>query len=231
MTRPDPVPGLPRRDPDARATLAEVARRARPVTAAHERRLHVPGALGARLPGGGLPRGATVAVTGAPGAGATSVVFALAAAAGAAGEWVAVVETGESLGALAAAEAGVDLGRLAVVRRVPPERWATVVAALLDGVGLVCAEVPRGVRTADARNLVARARERDVVLVAVERDAVWPAGVALRLRADGGAWSGLTAGSGVLDDRTVGLTVTGRGVAPGSSDGREVVPVALVRAG
>lgn len=227
MTRPAPAPGLPRRDPAARATLAEVARRTRPVTAAHERLLDVPGPLGTRLPGGGLVRGATVAVAGATGAGATSVLFALAAAAGAAGEWVAVVESGESLGALAAAEAGVDLGRLAVVRRVPSERWATVVAALLDGVGLVCAEVPRGVRATDARNLVARARERDVVLVVLERDATWPAGAALRLRAEGGAWAGLAAGSGVLADRTVGLTVAGRGVA-GAPDRRGV---ALVRAG
>src|SRR5689334_24134448 len=37
-----------------------------------------------------------------------------------------------SLGAGAALEAGVALERLAVVRRVPPARWATAVAALLD---------------------------------------------------------------------------------------------------
>ncbi len=234
MTSPLPVPGpapagLPRRDVAARTVLADVAGRTRPVTAAHERLLAVSGALGARLPGGGLRRGATVTVGGAVGAGATSVVLALAAAAAAAGEWVAVVEAGETFGALAAAEAGVDLRRCAVVRRVPAERWATVVAALLDGIGLVCAEVPRGVRAADARRLVARARERDVVLVAVEREATWPAEAALRIRAGGGAWSGLAAGEGVLDDRTVRVAVTGRGVAPDAA-GRGA-PVALVRAG
>ncbi|MEI8002129.1 MAG: hypothetical protein WCI50_12340, partial [Actinomycetes bacterium] len=169
-----PAPGLPRRDAAARAALAEAARRAQPVTGAHERRLSVPGALGARLPGGGLRRGTTVAVGGAPGSGGTSAAFALAAAATAAGEWVAAVELGSSLGVLAAAEAGVDLTRFAVVRRVPPARWATVVAALLDGMGLVCAEVPSGVRAGDARRLVARARERDAVLVALEVGAAWP---------------------------------------------------------
>ena len=40
-----------------------------------------------------------------------------------------------------------------------------MVAALLDGMSLVIAEVPRSVRAADARRLVARAREREVILV------------------------------------------------------------------
>ena len=132
---------LPRRDESARALLADVARAARPVVPAGERALPVPGELGELIPP--LRRGSVVAVDGEPGAGATSVALRLAAAATAAGEWAAAVELHGSIGGLAAAEAGVALERFAVVRRVPPARWATVVAALLDGIGLVLAEVPR----------------------------------------------------------------------------------------
>jgi hypothetical protein len=209
---------LPRRDDAARAALADAARRARPVSGAHERLVEVPGPLGDLIPGRGLRRGSVVAVDGAPGAGATSVVFALAAAITAAGEWAAAVDLDATFGALAAAEAGVALDRFAVVRppgggSLPPDRWATTVAALLDGVSLVVAEVPRSVRAADARRLVARAREREVILVPFARGAPWPAEAALRVRATGGAWPGLAAGSGVLADRTVRVEVEGRGVA------------------
>ncbi|HEY3239594.1 MAG TPA: hypothetical protein VGL92_08525, partial [Acidimicrobiia bacterium] len=82
---------------------------------AGERRLTVPGALGGLLPGGGLQRGTVVAVEGLAGAGGSSLVLALLAAATAAGEWAAVVDAEESFGGLAAAEAGVALERLAVV--------------------------------------------------------------------------------------------------------------------
>lgn len=209
---------LPRRDPAARAVLADTAQRAAPVSAAHERVLEVPGPLGALVPGAGLRRGSVVAIDGAPGAGATSVALALVAAATGVGEWAAAVDLDGTLGALAALEAGVVLDRFAVVRptgggSVPADRWATAVAALLDGVSLVVAEVPRSVRAADARRLAARAREREVVLVPLARGTPWPVEAALRMRASGGAWPGLAAGSGVLADRTVRVEVEGRGVA------------------
>ncbi|MFA5884504.1 MAG: hypothetical protein WDA60_11680 [Acidimicrobiia bacterium] len=216
---PAPVAPLPRRDDDARAALADTARRARPVSAAHERVVEVPGPLGALIPGGGLRRGAVVAVDGAAGAGVTSLVLALAAAVTAVGEWAAAVDLDGSFGGLAAAEAGVALDRFAVVRRVPPDRWATAVAALLDGVSLVVAELPRSVRAADARRLVARAREREVILVPVARGGAWPAEAALRFRAAGGPWPGLDAGSGVLADRTVRVEIEGRGVAARTRSG------------
>jgi hypothetical protein len=88
-----------------------------------------------------------------------------------------------------------------------------VVAALLDGVALVVAEVPdgrAGVRPSDARRLVARARERGSVLVV---QGAWPAEAALRLRAGGGPWSGLGDGTGVLEVRELRVEVEGRGVA------------------
>jgi hypothetical protein len=156
---------VPRRDGEARAHLDLVGRQARPLVSAHERLVVVPGPLGALLPHGGLRRGSVVTVEGAAGAGATSLAFALAAAVTAIGEWAAVVDLEGTLGPLGAAAAGVALDRFAVVRRVPPSRWAAVVGVLLDGAGVVIAEVPRHIDAGDARRLVARARERGAVLV------------------------------------------------------------------
>ncbi|HEX5587379.1 MAG TPA: hypothetical protein VFZ17_08735 [Acidimicrobiia bacterium] len=208
---------LPRRDDEAREHLEQVGSLARPLVLARERSIELDEQLGALVPGGALTRGSVLRVTGA---GATSVTFTLASAVTAVGEWAAVVELDSTLGALAAAEAGVALEQFAVVRRVPPARWATVVAALLEGVSLVVAEVPRGVRLGDARRLIARARERETVLVVHERAAspfghgagVWPAEAALTVRAVGGAWGDLVA-DGHLTDRSLRVEVEGRGVA------------------
>lgn len=213
---PPSFPALPRRDPAARAHLDQVAGRGAPLVLARERVLTVPGPLGALLPGGALQRGTVATVDGMPGAGVTSLALGLAAAATAAGEWAAAVDLSGTLGGLAAAEAGVELSRFAVVRDVPNDRWATVVAALLDGVSLVMADVPRGLRAADARRLVARARERATVLVMVSASArAWPADAGLRLRAEGGAWPGLGPGRGVLAPRPLRLRIEGRGITPG----------------
>src|SRR5262245_46847833 len=132
---------LPLRDVDARAALADGARRHRPVSAAHERVIAVPGPLGELLPNAALARGAVVGVEGLPGAGASSVALTLAAAVTAVGEWAAAVDLDGSLGGRAAAEAGVALDRFAVVRpprgsRFPVDRWAAVVATLLDGMSV-----------------------------------------------------------------------------------------------
>ena len=207
---------LPRRDDEARARLGEAGEVSRPVVHAGERALPVPGELGELIPA--LRRGSVVAVEGETGAGATSVALRLAAAATAAGEWVAAVELHGSLGGLAAAEAGVALERFAVARRVPPTRWAAVVAALLDGIGLVLAEIPPSARAGDARRLAARARERGVVLVGV---GAWPAEAALRVRAEGSQWRGLGRGTGLLAARELGVRVEGHGVPT-----HAVVPVA-----
>ena len=219
---------LPRRDDEARAALAEVGRHARPITGAHERVIPVSGPLGALLPGAALRRGAVVGVDGTLGAGASSVAFALAAAVTTVGEWAGAIDLDRSLGGRAAAEAGIALDRFAVVRpppgeTFPPDRWATVVAALLDGMSLVLVELPRSVRAADARRLVARAREREVILVPFGAAANWPADVSLRVRAVGGAWPGLDAGSGVLGERTVRVQVVGRGAAARGSTGELVL--------
>jgi hypothetical protein len=213
---------LPLRDERSREHLDAAARHARPVALAGERVLAVPGPLGELLPGGAVQRGTVVTVDGDPGAGATVIAFRLAAAATAAGEWAAAVGLDASMGGLAAGEAGVALDRFAVVRRVPPARWAAVVAALLDGISVVLAEVPAFARVGDARRLLARTRERGAVLVAM---GPWPAEAALRLRAEGSTWRGLNAGAGALAERDQRVHVDGRGAA-----GRERV-AALARAG
>jgi hypothetical protein len=182
----------------------------RPVVLAGERRLAVPGPLGGILPGGGLQRGSVVRVEGAAGSGATSLLLALLVAATAAGEWAAVVDGDGVLGGLAAAEAGVALDRLAVVRAVPAALYGRVVATLLDGVTVVGAAIPRGFRLADARRLEARARERAAVLVAA---GPWPGEAALRLRAEHSSWSGLGRGEGLLGQQVLRVAVSGRGAA------------------
>ena len=224
---------LPRRDARARARLEVLGREIRPAVQAVDRSLPVAGSLGALLPGGGLRRGSVVAVGGSVGAGGTSLVLQLAAAATAVGEWAAFVDPRSTLGGEAAAEAGVSLDLCAFVRRVPPARWATVVAALLDGVALVVATVPPGLHRGDAHRLAARARERAAVLVMIEpppaagsrRAAVWPwpAETALRLTAEGSPWPGLLAGSGLLAPRVLRVGVEGHG---GTRSG-EITPLAL----
>jgi hypothetical protein len=183
---------------------------------ARSRALTVPGSLAAAVPE--VQRGSVVVVGGPAGSGATSVALGLAAAASAAGEWAAMVEDSATVGGLAAAVAGVDLARFAVVRPVSRDRWSTVVAALLDGMSVVLATVPRGLRVGDARRLIARARERAAVLVPIGADpGVWPVEAALRIEACGGAWSGLGAGDGVLASRRPDMVVTGRGRPAGRS--------------
>jgi len=199
---------LPRRDAEARARLHAVATRAHPFVAAGDRRLPVAGPIGELLPAGGVQRGSTIAVDGAPGSGSTTVALTLAAAATSAGEWAAVVDPAGTVGARAAAEIGVELDRFAVVRCTRPDRWGAVVAALLDGITLVVAAVPSRVRSADARRLVARARERGAVLVALGD---WPVEAAIRVHAVPGTWRGLDAGSGLLEARDLGVHVEIKG--------------------
>jgi hypothetical protein len=155
-----------------------------------------------------------VAVEGVRGAGATTLAFTLVAAATAAGEWAGAVDLDGTLGLEAAAATGVALERFPVVRASTLDRWATTVAALLDGVTLVLAEVPHHVRVGDARRLGARARERGAVLVALPAPgARWVGDAAVRLVAQGGSWSGVGPGAGLLDARALRCEVAGRGAA------------------
>ena len=200
-----------------------------PVDLARTRRLPVLPALAPLLPGGGLQRGTTVAVgTRDSLPGATSLALALAAGASQAGSWVAAVGLG-ALGLVAATELGVALDRLVLVADPGRQRdgWASVVAALVDGFDVVLvAGQPEdrgrgrgqglgrgtGLRPADARRLVARARERGAVLMAVGGDLPGERSP-VRLTVVTAAWTGLGEGWGHLAGRRMTVETGGRGEA------------------
>jgi hypothetical protein len=159
------------------------------------------------LPWDGLRRGATVAVTfEAPGA--TSVLLSLIAEPVRAGSWCAVVGV-PALGAVAAAESGIDLARFAMVPD-PGSEWATVTAALLDGLDIVVVRPSGPVAPRLARRLTARARQRGSVLVPC---GVWD-GADVVLRTTDQVWHGLgSGGGGRLRGRELTLVANGRGAA------------------
>lgn len=182
--------------------------RTRPEPGADGALLPVPGPLAELLPGGGLRRGSTVAVT--TGAGAGSLLFALLAAASAEGAWAGVVGR-PGLGTTAAAEAGVRLERLALVPD-PGTDLVPVTAALLDGLDLVVvAGADRaGLRATDRQRLAARARQRGAVLLALGS---WP-GADVQLQCARTHWTGTASGAGRLRARRVEVRAHGRGTAP-----------------
>ncbi|MEV0700791.1 hypothetical protein AB0I53_23175 [Saccharopolyspora sp. NPDC050389] len=168
--------------------------------------------LAAVLPWPGLRRGSTVAVHGS-----VSLLFALLSEATANGSWAAVVGlSGISL--VAAAEAGVELARLAVVPR-PGGDPVGVIAALLDGVDLVVVGGTRQVTDSDARRLSARARNRGSVLLPF---GPW-SGAEVQLRCVGADW-GLGQGHGYLRERAVTVRAGGRGAASRPRSCRLLLP-------
>jgi hypothetical protein len=197
---------------EAVASLEQIAARARPVTGAESRLMGAPPALAGLFPEGGLRKGSTVTVE------PVSLALALAATVTDGQGWVAAVGL-PSLGAVAAAEMGVDLRRLAMVP-APGEQWPVVVAALVDGFDLLMVRPPVGrVRQGDARRLGARVRERGAVMLIV--DGAWPEPPDLRLTAGRVEWEGLGAGYGYLSGRRMEVVVSGRRV--GGRERRETV--------
>lgn len=178
--------------------VVEIARGSGTLVSSKDRSIEVSGPLRALVPR--LQRGIVAVVDGEPGHGSTTLALQFGAAVSALGEWISILDPEGSLSGLALLEAGIVAERCAVVRRVPTDRWALVVASLLDGVSLVIAEAPSRLRAADARRLIARARERAALLVIT---GPWPAEAALRMRAEGGEWLGLGDGSGSLERRDV----------------------------
>ncbi|HET6209382.1 MAG TPA: hypothetical protein VFD94_03320 [Jatrophihabitans sp.] len=175
--------------------------------------LPAPAQLAELLPGG-LRRGSTIAVSGS-----VSLLLTLLGAASGQGAWTALVGM-PTISAEAAAEAGIDLARLAMV--TPADGgwtgagWTTAVGALLDAVDVVVARpgaigAGPGVTTGDSRRLTARARSKDAVLVLFGQSGQpWPA-VELKLSAEHAGWSGIGDGYGRLTRRRLVVTATGRG--------------------
>jgi len=172
----------------------------RKLVAPGERVLPVLPPLRGLLAAGGLPRGHVVA-TGTWGL----LCLALAAGASHAGAWCAVVGL-PSLGVLAAADLGLDPGRLLLIAE-PGGSWPQVVASLLDGCDLVLLRPPDRPSAQLRRKLEAVARRHgSVLLVAGEWD-----GAQARLRVARHEWAGLGAGHGRLRARKAEVVAEGRG--------------------
>lgn len=165
------------------------------------RMLPVHPALTGLFPWGGLRRGTTVSVRGS-----TSLLFALLAPPTGTGSWAALVGLPD-LGLRAAAELGVAVDRLALVRH-PGRNLPAVVAALLDGMDLVAVD-PARLGDSHLRRLSARARHRGAVLVSV---GAWP-GADLELTPARVRWAGIGDGHGFLEAREAVLSARGRGAA------------------
>ena len=196
---PDAPPGRERRAGPAAAALVEPG-----TTLAAERLLPVVPALRPLLPGQGLRRGSTVAVSRS-----AALALVLVAGASAAGSWVAAVGLPD-LGMVAAAEAGIALERLTLVPEPGARAWPAVVAALLDAMDVVLVRSPAGLPAGQARRLAARARERGAVLVPL---GAWSEVPDLRLAVTASTWRGLGRGHGRLEARRVEVAVGGRGAA------------------
>ncbi len=158
-------------------------------------------ALGELLPGG-LARGSVVA------AGRWSLLcLALAAGASVAGAWCAVAGVPQ-LGVSAAADVGLDPGRMLLVAE-PGSAWPQVVASLLDGCELVLLRPPGHAPAQVRRRLEAVLRRCGGVLV-VAGD--WD-GAQARLLVTRQEWAGIEAGHGRLRARRVLVVADGRGAA------------------
>jgi hypothetical protein len=155
------------------------------------------------LAAGGLPRGHVI-TTGAWGL----LCLALAAGASHAGAWCAVVGL-PALGVLAAADLGLDPGRLLLIAE-PGGSWPQVVASLLDGCDIVLLRPPDRPSAQLRRKLEAVARRYgSVLLVAGEWD-----GAQARLRVARQEWAGIGAGHGRLRARKAEVVAEGRGARP-----------------
>jgi len=127
--------------------------------------------------------------------------------------WMAAVGL-EDLGLVGAGEQGVPLDRVLMVETPPPDQWATVVAALIEAMHVVCVRPHHPISRQDARRLQARAREQQAVLVHLDGGRTWPYPVDLAVTGRSQQWEGLGEGHGHLRGRRLLVEVGGRR-APG----------------
>lgn len=157
-----------------------------------------------------LAPGQVAGLSGLPGSGLTRLGLSLIAPYATMGT-VAFLDVRGWVSPQAAWEMGIEPERFVVVRGGDIVSWGRIVAALLDGVRGVYAEVPRGVRDASLRRLAAKARARRTPLVLRPLDGVLPGGVAhLYLTAKEVQWSGTDAGHGSLTTRRTLLEASGK---------------------
>ncbi|MFT4596596.1 MAG: hypothetical protein ACI9TF_000842 [Paracrocinitomix sp.] len=173
---------------------------------AHERTLPVIQDLAAMVPSGALQRGSTLSVHGV---GATSFALALAGQAVREGSFMAVIAS-PSFGLAACLDFDIPLRR--IVQFVLPsntENWAQAVAAVVEGFDVVMLADEHRASNSQARQLLARNRERGSILIRVGGPA-WPDAADLRFDVGSPEWSGLGQGHGHLLARKVAVQVAGR---------------------
>jgi len=153
------------------------------------------------FPQGGIALGTVITVIGS-----RWLQYQLLASSAQSGNWVALVGQAD-VGALALAQAGLPLARVAVVPNPEPEA-ATVCAALLDGVHLIIGNDVM-LRDSEKRRLSARAREKGTVIVSEQP---WP-GAHYNFQVTKRNWSGANQGEDWLSGGTVTVERTGRGSA------------------
>lgn len=157
-----------------------------------------------------LERGRVIGLIGHPGFGLTRIGLSLLAA-HSGNSPIVYVDVRGWLCPLAAWESGVDPEQLVVVRCDDPVRWGRALMALLEGVGWVYAEVPRGVKEAQLRRVagLVRARRSALILRPIQGDL--PGGVAfLRIQASNVGWEGTDNGHGKLTARSLSLIASGK---------------------
>jgi hypothetical protein len=160
-------------------------------------RLPVAAPLRPLLPGG--LRHGTVATVGG------DLPLLLALAAGTPGTWAAVGLPG--LGALAAADAGLDLDAGLWADR-PGDQWEAVLTTLADAVPVILLGDVGPVPERVARRIAVRARLGGAVILAA---GPWPH-AQVRLQVTRAAWQGIGQGHGLLTGRRAHVTATARGV-------------------
>jgi len=162
--------------------------------------------LDSRLPP--LQPGQVASLVGPPGYGLTRLGLAMLS--GHAGS-IAYLDVRGWFNPLAAWEVGIDPDRLHIVRCDDILRWGRAVAALLEGVDAVYAEVPGGVKDAVIRKLGALARTRRTVLYLRPIQGRVPAGVAhLALEGQTVTWDGADRGHGKIETRRSVVTASGK---------------------
>ena len=191
------------------AVPAGLRQKVAPLIAASARTLPVDPALSGMLPGKSLQRGTVTLVAGRSGFGATSLGIALLAHASSNGHWCGVVGLRHP-GVLAMKELGLDVDRVIFVPE-PDNKWAEAAAELFDGVELLLVAPPHRVPHGTARQLIARAKERHVVmLVVLEHAEHWPIVPEFTLSLVSSSWQGVGRGDGRLAARRVGVVGQGR---------------------
>jgi hypothetical protein len=150
-----------------------------------------------------------VRITAPRGSGGSTLGLTVLSAASAAGHWCGVIGMADP-GVAGMVGLGVDLRRVVFVP-TPGPAWPSAVGELIDGADLVLLRCERTVAHPIARNLVAKARDRQVTLVIVTSSpSQWPLPSDVELSIADATWSGPDGGYGHFVSRRATVSASGR---------------------